>query len=288
MDLVDFDRDVFEGIASEFSAILAGAALYPIPMSALHGDNVIAASNRTPWFDGPSLLEYLETVEVEQNAAFGPFRLPVQLVIRPDQDFRGYAGQIRSGTVRVGDTITAWPSVRSSKVRRIVTWDGDIDVAYAPMSVTLVLEDELDISRGDVLVDGHLNMGRRFRADMVWMDERPLEANRLYVLKHSSGTTTAQVDTRLLLNDIGQVTVETSRPLIFDRYREQRGMGCFILIEPTTNFTAGAGMISDPLSDQAPASHPGVAERLARLARTAHSEGEAIEAIRRALEEMLT
>jgi sulfate adenylyltransferase subunit 1 (EFTu-like GTPase family) len=288
MDLVDFDRGVFDGIASEFSTILGGASLYPIPMSALLGDNVITSSDRTPWFDGPSLLAYLETVEVERSTALGSLRFPVQLVIRPNQDFRGYAGQLLSGTVRVGDTVTAWPSVRSSRVKRIVTFDGDLDEAFAPMSVTLVLEDELDVSRGDLIVDGHVQMGRRFKADMVWMDERPLEPNRLYVLKHSSGTTTAQVDTRLLLNDIGTVTVETSRALIYDRYSEHRGTGAFILIEPTTNFTAGAGMISEPLSDRAAASHPGAAERIAHLARTAASEGEAIEAVRRALEEMLT
>ena len=140
MDLVDFDRDVFEGIATDFSTLLEGRALYPIPVSALHGDNVITRSERTPWFDGPSLLEYLETVEVARTAANGAFRFPVQLVSRPDHDFRGYAGQILSGTVRVGDTVTAWPSVRSSRVRRIVTWDGELDVAFAPMSVTLVLE----------------------------------------------------------------------------------------------------------------------------------------------------
>jgi len=184
--------------------------------------------------------------------------------------------------------VTAWPSVRTSRVERIVTWDGDLDVAFAPMSVTVALEDELDISRGDVLTNGSIHLGRRFRADLVWMDERPLEPNRLYVLKHSSGTTTAQMDTRLLLNDIGRVTVETSRALIFDRYIDQRGTGCFIIIEPTTNFTAGAGMISDALADQAPDRHPGAAERLAHLARTAASEGEAIEAVRRALEDMLT
>ena len=287
MDLVDFDRDVFEGIASEFSSLLDDSALYPIPVSALHGDNVITRSPRTPWFDGPSMLEFLEAIDVESRAALGPLRFPVQLVIRPDQDFRGYGGQILSGTVRVGDTVTAWPSLRTSRVKRLVTWDGDLEVAFAPMSVTIVLEDELDISRGDILVDGHINMGRRFKADLVWMDERPLEPNRLYVVKHSSGTTTAQLDVRLLMNDIGQVTVETSRALIFNRYREQRGTGAFIVIEPTTNFTAGAGMISDPLSDQTPASHPGVAERLAHLARSAHSEGEAIEAMRRALEELL-
>jgi sulfate adenylyltransferase large subunit len=288
MDLVDFDRDVFEGIATDFSTLLEGRALYPIPVSALHGDNVITRSERTPWFDGPSLLEYLETVDVDRLLADGPFRMPVQLVVRPDQDFRGYAGTITSGTVRAGDTVTAWPSVRSSRVKRIVTFDGDIDVAFAPMSVTLVLEDELDISRGDVLVDGHIHFGKRFLADLVWMDERPLEPNRLYVLKHASGTTTAQVDARLVLNDIGQVVVETSRALVFDRYRDLRGTGCFIVIEPMTNFTAGAGMIVDPLPDQAPDRHPGAAERLAHLARTAASEGEAIEAVRRALEDMLS
>ncbi len=288
MDLVEFDRGVFDAISTEFAGLLTGASVHPIPISALHGDNVITRSDRTPWFNQPSLLEYLETVEVDRQLPAGPFRLPVQLVSRPDHTFRGYAGQILSGTVRVGDTVTAWPSVRSSRVRRIVTWDGDLDVAFAPMSVTLVLEHELDISRGDVLTDGHVHLGNRFSADVVWRDERPLEPNRLYVLKHSSGTMTAQVDTRLLLNDIGRVVIETSRPLIFDRYADQRGTGAFILIEPTTNFTAGAGMIADPLAEQTADRHPGAAERIAHVARTAPSEGEAIEAVRRALEELLT
>jgi sulfate adenylyltransferase large subunit len=288
MDLVDFDRGVFEAISTEFGALLSGASVYPIPISALEGDNVTARSERTPWFDRPSLLEHLETVEVAHLAAEGPLRFPVQLVSRPDHEFRGYAGQILSGTVRVGDTVTAWPSVRSTRVKRIVTWDGDLDIAFAPMSVTLVLQDELDISRGDVIADGHVNLGNRFRADLVWMDERPLEPNRLYLLKHASGTVTAQVDTRLALNDIGKVVVETSRPLIYDRYSEQRGTGSFIIIEPTTNFTAGAGMIAEPLAEQTADRHPGAAERLARLARTAASEGEAIEAVRRALEDLLT
>jgi sulfate adenylyltransferase subunit 1 len=288
MDLVDFDRTVFEDISSAFAPLLAGSEMHPIPMSALNGDNVIEGSDKTPWFKGPSLLEYLEQVDVDERKALGPLRLPVQVVIRPDQDFRGYGGPLLSGTIRVGDTITAWPSVRTSRVKRLVTWDGDIEVAFAPMSVTVVLDDELDISRGDIITDGHVQMGRRFQADMVWMDERPLEPNRLYVLKHSSGTTTAQVDTRLLLNDIGKVTVETSRALIYDKYSDLRGTGAFILIEPTTNFTAGAGMISAPLADRAAATHPGAAERIAHLARGAHSEGEAIEAVRRALEDLLT
>ena len=288
MDLVEFDRGVFDTISTEFAGLLTGASVHPIPISALLGDNVITQSDRTPWFDQPSLLEFLETVEVDRRPAEGPFRFPVQLVSRPDHTFRGYAGQIHSGTVRVGDTVTAWPSVRTTRVRRIVTWDGDLDVAFAPMSVTLVLEHELDISRGDVLTDGHVQLGNRFAADLVWMDERPLEPNRLYVLKHSSGTVTAQVDTRLLLNDIGRVVIETSRPLIFDRYREQRGTGSFIMIEPTTNFTAGAGMIAEPLAEQTADRHPGAAERIAHVARTAPSEGDAIEAVRRALEELLT
>ena len=288
MDLVDFDRGVFDAIASEFATLLEGTSIYPIPLSALLGDNVTSRSERTPWFGQPSLLEHLETVQVERRAADGPLRLPVQLVLRPDLDFRGYAGQILSGTVRVGDTVTAWPSVRTTRVKRIVSFDGDLDVAFAPMSVALVLEDEIDISRGDVIVDGHINMGNRFRADMVWMDERPLEPHRLYLLKHASGTVTAQLDTRMVLNDIGKVVVETSRPLIFDRYVDQRGTGSFIVIEPTTNFTAGAGMIAEPLLEQTSEKHPGAAERIAHLARTAHSEGEAIEAVRRALDDLLT
>ncbi len=288
MDLVDFDRGVFDTISTEFAGLLTGASVHPIPISALLGDNVITRSDRTPWFDQPSLLEFLETVEVDRRPAAGPFRFPVQLVSRPDHTFRGYAGQIHSGTVRVGDTVTAWPSVRTTRVRRIVTWDGDLDVAFAPMSVTLVLENELDISRGDIIVNRPIHMGRRFKADVVWMDERPLEPNRLYVIKHASGTTTAQVDTRLLLNDISRITIETSRALVYDKYTDHRGTGSFILIEPTTNFTAGAGMIAEHLQDAAPDRHPGAAERLAHLARTASSEGEAIEAVRRALEDLLT
>jgi sulfate adenylyltransferase large subunit len=287
MDLVDFDCAVFDGIANEFATILAGASMHPIPMSALLGDNVIALSDKTPWFRGPALLPHLEAVEVDERRALGSLRLPVQVVIRPDQDFRGYGGQILSGTIRVGDHVTAWPSLRSSRVERLVTFDGDIEVAFAPMSVTVVLEDEVDISRGDIITDGHVHMGHRFQADVVWMDERPCEPNRLYVIKHSSGTTTAQLDTRLMLNDIGKVTVDTSRALIFDKYSDMRGMGAFIIIEPTTNFTAGAGMISAALSDKATASHPGAAERIAHIARSAHSEGEAIEAVRRVLEEIL-
>jgi sulfate adenylyltransferase large subunit len=289
MDLVDFDREVFEGIVDEFDRILPGANLHPIPMSALHGDNVIAPSARTPWFDGMALLEFLETVEVVREGTAKPFRLPVQLVIRPSHEFRGYAGQIVSGTVRPGDAVTIWPSGRSSRVKRIVTWDGDLDVAHARMSITLTLEDDIDISRGDLIAVGEPQVGQRFRADVVWMDERPLDPGRTYLLKHTTRTVRAEVDHGLVLNQIGSLTVSTARPIIFDRYAENRSTGSFILIDPTTNFTAGAGMIADALREQAHSGgRPTAAERLARIARSARTEAEAIEAVRKALEDLLT
>ncbi len=289
MDLVDFDRTVFEDIVDEFDRILPNAKLHPIPLSALHGDNVITKSERTPWFDGASLLEFLETVEVDRNVSSKPFRFPVQLVLRPAHDFRGYAGQIVSGTVRPGDTVTVWPTGRTTRVARIVTWDGDVEVARSPMSVTLTLEDEIDISRGDMIGVGEPQVGQRFKADVVWMDERPLDPSRVYLLKHTSRTVSAEVDHGLVLNQIGSVTVSTARPLIFDRYGENRGTGSFILIDRSTNFTAGAGMIAGVARDPETASaRPTAAQRIARLARGAGSDAEAIEAVRKALEELLS
>jgi len=289
MDLVDFDRGVFDGICDDFEELLRGSTLHPIPLSALHGDNVISSSARTPWFEGPSLLQYLETVEVDRDETKKPFRFPVQLVSRPNQDFRGYAGQIVSGTIRPGDPITAWPSGRTTRVARISTWDGDLDVAFAPMSVTLVLEHEIDISRGDLLASGEVEMGQRFEAEIVWMDERPLDPARVYLCKHTTRTVTAEVDHGLVMNQIGTATVTTARPVMFDRYTVNRSTGSFILIDPTTNFTAGAGMISNLVRQHAgTGARPSAAERLARLARAAASDEEATEIVRRALEEILT
>ena len=291
MDLIDFDRDVFESIRDEFEEILRGARFHAIPISALQGDNVIATSERTPWFDGPSLLEFLEQVQVTRNTPALPFRFPVQLVVRPNDEFRGYAGQIASGTVRVGDRVHAWPSGRSARVKRIVTYDGDLDLAYSPMSVTLTLDDEIDVSRGDMLATEPPLVGQRFEAEMVWMDERPLDPARIYLLKHASKSVTAEISHGLVLNQIGTVTVSTARPLVFDRYETNRGTGNFIIIDPATHFTAGAGMIVNAVRDgsvtsvTAPVS---AAERLALLARRAGSDREAIDAIRKALEEMLT
>jgi len=289
MDLVDYDRDVFEKIQDDFSEFLSGAAVHAIPMSALNGDNVITKSDRTPYFDGLPLLEYLETVQVHRNLPAGPFRFPVQLVVRPDQDFRGYAGQIASGIVRVGDRITTALSGRSARVNRIVTWDGDLDMAFAPMSVTLTLDDEIDISRGDVLTLEPAFVGQHFEAEVVWMDERPLDPGRVYLLKQGTRTVTAEVNHGLILNQIGTVHVSTARPIVFDRYTENRGTGSFILIDPATHFTCGAGMILEPVREAtkhhtAPLSF---AERIAHIARRAASDEEAAEAVRKALEEML-
>ena len=290
MDLVDFDRGVYDAIRDEFHEILAGARCHAIPLSALHGDNVITTSDRTPWFTGPSLLEYLETVTVTRDLTALPFRFPVQLVLRPNQDFRGYAGQIASGTVRVGDRIIASPSGRTARVSRIVTFDGELDYAFAPMSVTLTLDDEIDISRGDVLTTEPPTVGTAFEAEVVWMDERPLDPSRLYLVKHGTRTVTAEIGHGLVLNQIGTVTVSTARPLVFDSYTDNRATGSFIIIDPATQFTAGAGMILNALEQ--PTVETGApltaAERIARLARNAPSEAEAVEAVKRALEDLLS
>jgi sulfate adenylyltransferase large subunit len=289
MDLVGFDRDVFDATCADFAEMMAGATLHAIPLSALHGDNVITRSERTPWFTGASLLEYLETVEVEDQSAGKPFRLPVQLAVRPDDTFRGYAGQIASGTVRIGDSISVWPGGRTSRVKRIVTWDGDLEVAFAPMSITLVLEHELDVSRGDLLAAGTVDVGSRFSTQMVWMDERALDPHRTYLLKHATRTVTAQADTPLELNQIGTVTVTTSRSIAVDPYSRNRTTGSFVLIDPATNFTAGAGMIvRAERSDTVRLPDRDAAERLARAAREAATHGEAIEAVRQVLEDILT
>jgi sulfate adenylyltransferase subunit 1 len=296
MDLVGFDRGVFDGIVDDFEELLQGANYHPIPISALDGDNVITHSDRTPWFDGKPLLDFLETVQVDRNTTAKPFRMPVQIVLRPNQEFRGFAGQIASGIIRAGDTVTALPSGRASKVKRIATWDGDLETAHAPMSVTLTLEDEIDISRGDVLVADSQpaalsylpSVEKRFEAEMVWMDERPLDPSRVYLLKHATRVVSAEVNRGLVLNQIGTVTVTATRPLVFDRYADNRATGSFILIDPATNFTAGAGMITAAVQEQsASVTRPSAAERLVQIARNAASEAEAVELVKLALEDIL-
>jgi sulfate adenylyltransferase subunit 1 len=290
MDLMDFDRDVFERIRDEFDDLLTGASVHAIPMSALHGDNVITPSDRTPWFDGPPLLEFLETARVHRDPTAAPFRFPVQLVLRPDDEFRGYAGQIVSGQIEPGDRVTVWPSGRTARVKRIVSYDGDLDLAFAPMSVTLTLDDEIDISRGDVLTMETPFVGQQFQAEVVWMDERPLDPARLYLLKQGTRTVTAEVNHGMVLNQIGTVKVSTARPIVYDAYTDNRATGSFVLIDPATHFTCGAGMITGPVLTTATAQTTplSVAERLAQVARRAASDEEAAEAVARALEDLLT
>ena len=275
----------FDTIVDEFDRIPAGSAA-PVDQR-LHGDNVIAHSDRTP--GSTATLEFLETVEVEQDASARPFRFPVQLVLRPTHEFRGYAGQILSGSVGRGDAVTTWPTGRSSRIRQIVTLDGELDVAHAGQSVTLTIEDEIDISRGDMITVGEVHVSQHFRADVVWMDERPLDPSRVYVLKHTTRTVTAELDRSLSLNQIGSVQITTARPVMIDSYVENRGTGSFIIVDPTTNFTAGAGMIAEVLRESAGgrAARPSAAARLARVARLAASEDEAVEAVRKVLEEIL-
>jgi sulfate adenylyltransferase subunit 1 len=267
MDLVGYDEAVFSCIQEQFREFLArldAPNAYFLPISALAGDNVVERGGRMPWFDGPCLLEHLETVPARAHNANEAFRFPVQRVVRPDQSFRGYAGQVASGTVRPGDSVVAFPSGQRSRVKSIVTFDGDLEIAQAPMSVTLMLEDELDISRGDAIcaLRRTPHVARQFDATVVWMNDQPLDPARRYLLKHTSQQVTAEIRairyrvnvhtlerepaSRLEINAIGVLSLETNKPLFFDAYRQNRSTGSFILIDAVTNATAGAGMILGP------------------------------------------
>ncbi len=267
MDLVEYSADVFTQICSDFAEFvkdLGFRRLFYIPISALEGDNVVSDSPRTPWYTGGNLLHILETVPVEFGSPDDEaMRFPVQYVVRPTLDFRGYAGQVASGVVRTGDSIMVLPSGRTSRVKEIVTFDGNLDAAYSGQSVTITLEHEIDISRGDMLVHpGAMpHVSRRFEADVVWMHTDGLEPDKPYLIKHASQQIPATVSeivhrtniqdlsaipaSRLELNEIGRVRVETRKPLFFDAYRRSRGTGSFILIDPLTNLTVGAGMIAE-------------------------------------------
>jgi sulfate adenylyltransferase large subunit len=270
MDLVDFSEEVFAQHQRDLSALaerLEISELLCIPISALDGDNVVARSERTPWYFGPTLLEHLESVPVAGAIQHAPFRLPVQRVIRPNQDFRGFAGQIASGTVKPGDAMVALPSGRTSRVKSIHTFDGELQSAFAPQSITLTLEDELDISRGD-LIAHHENtpaVTSSFEASLVWLHADPFSAEKTYLLKHTSQTVKAhlqilhRLDIETLnthpahslgLNEMGEASVKTSRPLMLDAYRDNRITGSFILIDPANNATVGAGMVRRVGADQ--------------------------------------
>ncbi len=269
MDLAGFQEDVFTSIRDEFSTVLQTLGIedpYFVPISALTGDNVVRSGGAMPWFQGPSLLEHLETVDVAGAHSDTAFRMPVQRVIRPDQFFRGYAGQIASGTIRPGDPVTVLPSGRVTKIKSIETFEGPIDQAFAPMSVTLTLEGELDISRGDLLCSGTRPLlAREFDAKVVWLNEEPLDPARPYLLKHTTQTVPARVvsityhvDMKTLaplpggpveLNAVARVRIEAGRALGFVSYKRNAATGSAILIDPVTNATVAAVMIEEAVDD---------------------------------------
>jgi sulfate adenylyltransferase large subunit len=300
MDLIGYDEARFRAIERDFKLVLNQIASDTgnpvesifVPVSALAGDNIVHRSNAMPWYRGPSLLELLESAPTSLDTRADAFRFPVQRVLRPDHTFRGFAGQIASGTVRPGDTITALPSGRSAQVARIVTWDGDLDEARAPLSVTLVLNKELDISRGDLIVSATApaTVAKNVKAALVWMDQRPLERSRRYLLKHTSQTVPAFVTSiehrtdigslsrepaeTLRMNDIGVATLTLLRPIAVDLYGENRSAGAFILIDAETNATVAAGMITAASKHEGSsvlASGPVTAEE--RAARWGHRGG---------------
>jgi sulfate adenylyltransferase subunit 1 len=264
MDLVDYREEVFRRIAREFEqlAVQLGIAHFrSIPVSALHGDNIVQAGRRMPWFTEPTLLEYLEDVPVRADGHAGPLRLPVQCVIRPDANFRGFAGRVASGVLRRGATVTVLPSGARSRVKSITTFDGELAEAIPGRSVTVTLEDEIDLGRGDLLAGetGLPQSATCFEARLVWLHAAPYRPEESYLLKHGARTLRARIgrilhrlDVNTLghlpaaapqMNDIAAVHVETTLPLFFDPYSQDRVMGSFILIDPMTNATVAAGMI---------------------------------------------
>jgi sulfate adenylyltransferase large subunit len=271
MDLVDYREDVFLEVEREFLELAGQLGINHVqcvPISALEGDNVVERGERTFWYQGPTLLKHLETVSIAASDALESLRFPVQMVIRPDAKFRGFAGRVASGVIRPGDDVLALPSGRRTRVRSIVSYDGDLPEAFAPMSVTVQLEDEIDLTRGDMLVspeDGP-RMSRRFRAMVVWLHATPLETGRTYLVKqtarqtkirpvkirHRVNVNTLQQEqaTQLNMNDIASLEFEAHVPLLFDPYASNRTTGSFILIDAISNATVGAGMIQEDLPDR--------------------------------------
>jgi sulfate adenylyltransferase large subunit len=269
MDLCGYDQSCFDAVITAFEEFAAELPMTVtdrqyVPISALNGDNVVLRTDQMPWYEGPTLLEVLERVELtHEHPERVPPRFPVQWVIRPpDSDYRGYAGQLASGQLRAGQELLLSPSGRRTRLARIDTYDGPLQAAVAPQSVTLVLEDDLDVSRGELVSSPEAPplVDREIEADLCWMSAHPLEAGKRYLLKHSTRTVQAivedivhRVDIHTLrpepatggleLNDIGRVRLRTSAPLAFDPYRVNRSTGSFIVIDEHSNDTAGAGMI---------------------------------------------
>jgi bifunctional enzyme CysN/CysC len=269
MDLVDFDQEVFDRISAEFAGWAAKLDIHDltfIPISALHGDNVVERSARMPWYQGTSLLYHLEHVHVASDRNLQDPRFPVQWVIRPmsdeHHDYRGYGGEVASGVFRAGDEVVVLPSGRETRIAGIDSYDGEMEEAYPPLSVTLRLEDDIDVSRGDMICRDHNRPieAREIDAMVCWMAERPLSPRGRYRIKHTTRTALAKIDEvryridvntlhrdeqagSLQLNEIGRLKLRLSSPLFVDQYRRNRATGSFILIDESTNDTVGAGMV---------------------------------------------
>ena len=271
MDLVDFSEDRFNEIINDYKAFVEPLNIPDItyiPLSALDGDNVVDKSDRTPWYKGLSLLDFLETVKIDSDNNFTDFRFPVQYVLRPNLDFRGFCGKVASGIVRKGDKVMALPSGKTSRVKSITTYDGDLDYAFPPQSVTLTLEDEIDVSRGEMLVhpDNLPIEDRNFESMLVWMDEEPMDINKSYFIKQTTNTCRSRIDNIkykvdvntmehsdvdfLSLNEIAKVVITTAKPIFFDPYKKNKNCGAFILIDPITNNTSAVGMIIDRVAKE--------------------------------------
>jgi len=290
MDLMDYSEDTYNKIKQdylEFTSSLDLGNIQFIPMSALDGDNVVNPSKNMPWFTGKPLMETLNTVEIATDRNFADARFPVQYVNRPNLDFRGFCGTVASGVFHKGDLITVLPSGKSSKIKSIVTYDGDIDEAFTSMAVTLTMEDEIDISRGDMIIGKDTVtpiVADKFNASIVWMDEKTMVPGRQYVIKLAtravSGSISAinyRIDVNTLehhdatdvkLNEIASCTVSVNAPVVFDTYKGNKGTGAFIIIDRLSNVTVGAGMITGE-ADNENLNHVSSDERAARFSQKA-------------------
>ena len=272
MDLVDYSETTFNKIRQDYLSFTDTLDLHDIcfiPMSALDGDNVVNPSENMPWFTGEPLMEALNSVEIANDHNFDDARFPVQYVNRPNLDFRGFCGTVAAGIFRKGDKVTALPSGKSSTIKSIVTYDGDLDEAFPPMAVTLTLDDEIDISRGDMLIGAEklpAIVADKFKATIVWMTEKALTPGRQYTLKLATRSVSGSVSmihhridvntlehhdaVELHLNEIGSCTVTVNAPVVFDPYKTNKGTGAFIIIDRLTNGTVGAGMITGSTDDE--------------------------------------
>ena len=270
MDIAGWSEEVYERIKADYTGFVSKLGVPDVrfvPMSALLGDNVVNPSEHMPWYTGATLMHILEHVHIASDRNLRDFRFPVQYVNRPNLNFRGFCGTIASGFVRPGDAVMVLPSRKTSRVARVVTYDGDLDEAYAPMAVTLTLEDEIDVSRGDMLTrpDNQPRVASEFEATVVWMAEQPLETGRQYFIKQASSRSPGLVTyikhridvntleelptSALKLNEIGVCTLTLSQPIAFDDYHQNRATGAFIVIDRVTNNTVGAGMITAHVGD---------------------------------------